>query len=106
MVPSSFGWGSAVFAISATFAPSCAARSAIASPIPRLAPEMKSVFPSSEPGMAESLKCRGHEVVFTEQGGPEAEVGYSFTEQGGPEPEVGYSEGYSLSKVGQSQKSD
>src|SRR5438105_266479 len=92
MVPSSFGWGSAVFAISATFAPSCAARSAIASPIPRLAPEMKSVFPSSEPGMAESLKCRGHEVVFTEQGGPE--------------PEVGYSGGYSLSKVGQRQKSD
>ena len=43
-VPGSFGCGSAVLAISATFAPSCAARSAICSPIPRLAPEMNSVL--------------------------------------------------------------
>ena len=43
--PRSLGCGLAVFAISATLAPSRAARSAIASPIPRLAPEMKIVFP-------------------------------------------------------------
>jgi hypothetical protein len=43
IVPGSFGWGSAVFAATATFAPSRAARNAIASPMPRLAPVMKSV---------------------------------------------------------------
>ena len=44
-VPGSFGWGSAVFAISATFAPSCAIRFAIARPIPRLPPDMTTVRP-------------------------------------------------------------
>src|SRR5436190_23615395 len=39
MVPLSFGCGSAVFAAIATLAPSRAARSAIASPMPRLPPD-------------------------------------------------------------------
>src|SRR3954470_11234560 len=46
-VPSSLGCGSAVLAISATFAPSAAARRAIARPMPREPPEMNSVLPSS-----------------------------------------------------------
>src|SRR5580704_8249195 len=46
-VPSSFGCGSAVLAISATLAPSRAARSAIARPMPRLPPEMNNVLPAS-----------------------------------------------------------
>src|SRR5882757_3655980 len=45
MVPFSFGCGSAVLAAIATLAPSRAARSAIASPMPRLPPEMNSVLP-------------------------------------------------------------
>src|SRR3954447_9838072 len=45
IVPGSFGCGSAVFAIRATFAPSRAARSAIARPIPRLPPDMNIVRP-------------------------------------------------------------
>src|ERR1700737_2864456 len=45
MVPLSFGCGSAVFAAIATLAPSRAARSAIASPMPRLPPETNSVLP-------------------------------------------------------------
>src|SRR6266702_3293433 len=48
MVPLSFGCGSAVFAAIATLAPSRAARSAIASPMPRLAPEINSVLPLSD----------------------------------------------------------
>src|ERR1700732_1983636 len=48
MVPLSFGCGSAVLAAIATLAPSRAARSAIASPIPRLAPDMNSVLPLSD----------------------------------------------------------
>ena len=43
IVPGSLGWGSAVFAATTTLAPSRAARSAIARPMPRLAPVMKSV---------------------------------------------------------------
>jgi len=43
-VPYSFGCGSEVLAINAMFAPSAAARFAIAKPIPRLAPEMNIVF--------------------------------------------------------------
>src|SRR5471032_1664474 len=46
MVPSRRGSGSAVFAAITTFAPSRAALSAIASPIPRLPPEMKRVLPA------------------------------------------------------------
>jgi len=38
MVPGSFGFSSAVLAATTTFAPSAAARSAIARPIPRLPP--------------------------------------------------------------------
>jgi len=45
MVPLSFGCGSAVFAAIAMLAPSRAARSAIASPMPRLPPDMNSVLP-------------------------------------------------------------
>lgn len=47
MVPGSFGCGSTVFAQMATLAPSRAARIAMARPIPREAPVMKSVFPCS-----------------------------------------------------------
>src|SRR5579863_7251588 len=46
-VPSSAGCGSAVLAISATLAPSRAARSAMARPMPRLPPEMNKVLPAS-----------------------------------------------------------
>src|SRR5512141_3020847 len=49
MVPGSFGFGSTVLAAITTLAPSRAARSAIARPIPRLAPVMKSVFPFNVP---------------------------------------------------------
>src|SRR5215203_1699591 len=45
MVPGSLGWGSAVFAAMATLAPSAAARSAIALPMPRLPPVMNRVLP-------------------------------------------------------------
>src|SRR6478736_10401703 len=48
MVPLSFGCGSPVFAASATLAPSRAARSAIASPMPRLPPDTNSVLPLSD----------------------------------------------------------
>src|SRR5215216_2646456 len=48
MVPLSFGCGSAVFAAIARLAPSRAARSAMASPMPRLAPETNSVLPCSD----------------------------------------------------------
>ena len=44
MVPGSFGCGSVVFEAMTMFAPSRAARSAIALPIPRLAPVMKRVL--------------------------------------------------------------
>src|SRR5450432_4895013 len=44
MVPGSLGCGVSVFPIAAMFAPSRAARSAMARPIPRLAPVMKRVL--------------------------------------------------------------
>src|SRR6184192_3115199 len=47
MVPGSFGCGSVVLAAMAMLAPSRAARLAMARPMPRLAPLMKSVFPLS-----------------------------------------------------------
>jgi hypothetical protein len=47
-VPGSFGLGSAVFAAITTLAPSRAARSPIARPIPRLAPVMNRVLPLSD----------------------------------------------------------
>src|SRR5580700_2027817 len=56
MVPCSFGCGSAVFAAIAILAPSRAARSAIASPMPREAPVMNRVFPASD--IAASLFAR------------------------------------------------
>src|SRR5579862_7710535 len=56
MVPCSFGCGSAVFAAMAMLAPSRAARSAIASPMPREAPVMNRVFPASV--IAASLLAR------------------------------------------------
>src|SRR6478672_6816461 len=60
MVPLSLGCGSAVFAAIATLAPSRAARSAIARPMPRLAPEMNSVLPLRDvmglaPGFSSAL---------------------------------------------------
>ena len=45
MVPGSFGLGTADFAAITTLAPSRAARSAMASPIPREAPVMNKVLP-------------------------------------------------------------
>src|ERR1700726_664230 len=48
MVPLSLGCGSAVFAASATLAPSRAARSAIESPMPRLPPDTNRVLPLSD----------------------------------------------------------
>src|SRR5579872_1820294 len=53
MVPGSFGCGSLVFAAIATLAPSRAARSPMASPMPREAPVMNRVFPLS--GIGASL---------------------------------------------------
>src|SRR5580700_8131191 len=60
-VPSSLGSGSAVLAISATLAPSRAARSAIARPMPRLPPEMNKVLPASVTGSLLSGVPRGQE---------------------------------------------
>ena len=48
-VPGSLGWGSAVLAATTTFAPSRAHLTAIASPIPLEAPEMKMVRPARNP---------------------------------------------------------
>src|SRR5262249_52614824 len=68
MVPLSFGCGCVVLAAIAMLAPSRAARSAMASPMPRLAPEMNSVLPlrdviSEPPGVgtlrALQLAARG-----------------------------------------------
>src|SRR6202035_4445895 len=56
MVPCSFGCGSAGFAAMAILAPSRAARSAIARPMPRDAPVMNRVFPASV--IAASLLAR------------------------------------------------
>src|SRR3984893_15543294 len=56
MVPCSFGCGSAVFAAMAILAPSRAARSAIANPMPREAPVMNRVLPASD--IAASLLAR------------------------------------------------
>ena len=47
MVPGSFGCGSAVLAATTTLAPSLAALSAMALPIPRLAPDMYITLPAS-----------------------------------------------------------
>jgi hypothetical protein len=58
MVPGSFGFASAVLAATTTFAPSAAARSAIARPIPRLAPVMKSVFPFNVPMVNPPVRLR------------------------------------------------
>src|SRR5580704_13683937 len=56
MVPASFGGGSAAFAAMAILAASRAARSAIASPMPREAPVMNRVLPASD--IAASLLAR------------------------------------------------
>ena len=50
MVPGNLGLGSAVLAAMAILAPSRAARSAMASPMPRLPPVMKSVLPERDMG--------------------------------------------------------
>src|SRR5580693_46457 len=67
MVPCSFGCGSAVFAATAILAPSRAARSAIARPMPREAPVMNRVLPASDIAVSllarqESGKCRARFV--------------------------------------------
>ena len=48
IVPGSFGFTSAVLAAIAIRAPSCAARNAIAKPIPREPPVIKILFPASD----------------------------------------------------------
>ena len=58
MVPASFGCGSAVFAAIAILAPSRAARSPIASPMPREAPVMNRVLPASDIARAHFLRAR------------------------------------------------
>src|SRR5918992_4177817 len=63
IVPGSLGCGSAVFAISATRAPSRAARTAIASPMPRLPPDMKMVRPESESMGSEPIPQEGEHVL-------------------------------------------
>src|SRR5580704_13347040 len=67
MVPCSLGCGSAVFAAMAILAPSRAARSAIARPMPREAPVMNRVLPASDIAVSllarqESGKCRARLV--------------------------------------------
>lgn len=47
MVPGNFGWGSAVLAAITILAPSLAAFTAIALPIPRLPPVMNTVSPDN-----------------------------------------------------------
>src|SRR3954466_16298348 len=64
MVPGSFGCGSVVFAAMATFAPSRAARSAIASPMPRDAPVMNSVLPLSDIDWPRRSWLRGWQRQF------------------------------------------
>src|SRR5690625_7016116 len=48
MVPGSLGWGRSVLAATAILAPSAAALSAMARPMPREAPEMNRVLPCRE----------------------------------------------------------
>src|SRR6187455_1559728 len=71
MVPGSFGCGSAVLAAMATLAPSRAARSAMARPMPRLAPVMNRVLPArlaliivtrDNPNRLDSLSPSGAQV--------------------------------------------
>src|SRR5215212_5230868 len=57
MVPGNLGCGVSVFAATAMFAPSRAALSAIASPMPREAPVMNSVLPLSDIP-ASRLSCK------------------------------------------------
>src|SRR5437588_337249 len=64
MVPSSFGCGVAVLAAMAMLAPSRAARSAIASPMPRDAPVMNSVLPLSDMGWSRSSRLRRWQRQF------------------------------------------
>src|SRR5438046_2965287 len=72
MVPSSLGCGVAVLAAMAMLAPSRAARSAIASPMPRDAPVMNSVLPLSDmfglaiPGLGvwQRQFARGRQLVL------------------------------------------
>ena len=59
MVPSSLGCGSTVLAAMATLAPSAAALSAIASPIPREPPVTKSVFPFSDMRVSAKFRVSG-----------------------------------------------
>ena len=62
IVPESFGCGATVLAAIATLAPSRAARSAIASPMPRLAPVTKRVLP---PTIAHAVASLAHGVKTT-----------------------------------------
>src|SRR6186713_1875319 len=84
MVPFSFGCGSAVLAAIATLAPSRAARSAIASPMPRLPPDTNNVLPLSDvmlsslrrlwPAVPPALLPRGFRATGTRIGGAEQSV--------------------------------
>src|SRR5579863_5014232 len=68
-VPASFGCGSAVLAAMAILAPSAAARSAIARPIPRLAPVMNSVLPARL-----TRRSVARRSLRRRRGGPELDV--------------------------------
>src|SRR5690348_7933057 len=67
IVPGSFGCGSAVFASRATFAPSAAARSAIASPMPRLPPDIRIVLPAKGDMATLLVGLREAEAVLADE---------------------------------------
>src|ERR671919_2909426 len=83
MVPGSFGCGSVVLAATITLAPSRAARTAMASPIPRLAPVMNNVFPfrsaipaSARSGVADHLLRPNPLIELLRRHQPELEGGF------------------------------
>src|SRR6478609_3418373 len=68
MVPSSFGCGSAVLAAIAMFAPSAAAFSAMARPMPREAPVMNSVLPCKDMGSLRQRSGKDAVRAFDDDG--------------------------------------
>jgi len=61
MVPAKLGYSVTVLAAMATLAPSLAQRLAISRPMPLEAPEIKMVYPRSEP-RSEGVKSKGTKV--------------------------------------------
>ena len=68
MVPSSLGCGSTVLAAIATLAPSAAALSAIASPMPREPPVMNRVLPLSDIRVLPSRRVVPGDGIFSQRG--------------------------------------